>query len=142
MFAANTRFDDYLWLALRVAAGGILVPHGAQKLFGVLGSPGIDVLSTVFEDVAGLSPGMPFVYFTGAVEFFGGLLLLLGLATRLSALGAVGVLVGAMVLVNMRSGFFWTSGGIEYPLMWTVLCLCFVVRGGGAFSIDARLSRR
>lgn len=94
-------------------------------------------MSAMFESVAGLTPGAPFVYLTGAIEFVGGLLLLLGLATRLAAAGAVCVLIGAIVLVNARSGFFWTGGGLEYPAMWAVLCMCFVIRGGGAYSVDA-----
>jgi len=40
------------------------------------------------------------------------------------------------------SGFFWTSGGIEYPLMWGLLAVALVLRGGGAYSLDARLGLR
>ena len=139
MFATQSRFDDRLWLVLRLVAGGFLIPHGAQKLFGILGSPGLPALSAMFETAAGLRPGAPFVHLTGAIEFAGGSLLLLGLATRFAAVASIAILAGAIMLVNAGAGFFWTKGGLEYPAMWAALCLCFAIRGGGRYSLDARL---
>lgn len=127
--------DETLWTLLRISTGAIMVPHGAQKLFGMFGSPGWERLGEIFEAQAGLVPGIPYVLFTGSVELLAGLGLMLGVLTRLSALGCLSVLIGAIVLVNINSGFFWTRGGIEYPLIWSILCLCFVIRGGGEHSV-------
>lgn len=135
------RADELLWLALRVIAGGFLVPHGMQKLFDVLGSPGIEAMTLLFERKAGLSPGTPFVYVTGVIELVGGLALALGLLTRVAALGCMLLLLGAVVLVNASAGFFWMGGGLEYPLMWALLCGCFMIRGGGPYGLDSLLPR-
>ena len=137
------RVDHFLWLFLRVITGALMVPHGMQKLFGMFGSPGIERLGQIFESQAGLEPGVPFVILTGTVELLGGLGLIFGVLTRLSALGLFSVLSGAIVLVNASSGFFWTNGGIEYPILWASLCLCFIVRGGGRYgAYNLIVSRR
>lgn len=140
MLATRTVFDDKLWFGLRLMAGGFLLPHGAQKLFGLFGSPGMAALSAMFEKSAGLTPGVPFVYLTGAIELVGGLFLLVGFATRLAAAACSAMLVGAIILVNAKAGFFWMKGGFEYALMWAILCACFAVRGGGAHSVDGAIS--
>ena len=72
----------------------------------------------------------------GLIEFFGGILLALGLATRPIALLAAGLLGVAALKVHLGAGFFWTDGGFEYPVMWAILALTFVVRGGGRYSLD------
>ena len=73
----------------------------------------------------------------GLVEFFGGLLLALGLATRIAAGFITGMMAVAVLKVHLANGFFWTGGGYEYPLLWGLLSLSYVIRGGGAKSLDA-----
>ncbi len=75
----------------------------------------------------------------GCVEFFGGLMLTFGLLTRFVAV-AIAVFMAFAVLFHLGNGFFWTARGYEYPLFWAVAALFFVVRGGGAFSLDRKLS--
>ena len=77
---------------------------------------------------------------SGSVEFFGGLMLAIGLLTRLSA-GAVAVLLLVALSVHTPNGFFWTGGGFEYPLLWAILALYFVVKGGGSLSLDRLIGR-
>ena len=43
--------------------------------------------------------------------------------------------------VHLGAGFFWTSGGYEYPLMWGLVALAFVLQGGGRYSLDALIFR-
>ena len=45
------------------------------------------------------------------------------------------------VIQHFPRGFFWTSGGFEYPLMWAVAAFFFLVRGGGPYSLDRALGR-
>ena len=71
---------------------------------------------------------------------FGGLLLALGLFTRLSA-AAITVLLLVALTVHLPNGFFWNEGGIEYPLLWAILTASFVIRGGGAYSLDAAIGK-
>jgi putative oxidoreductase len=47
----------------------------------------------------------------------------------------------AIVCVHLPNGFFWTSGGFEYPLLWGIVALYFVVRGGGRYSVDTAIGR-
>jgi putative oxidoreductase len=134
--SASASADAVGWLIIRLAAGLILMPHGAQKLFGLFGGGGLDGTAQFFEANLGLAPGLLFAALAGATEFFGGLFLALGFLTRLSAL-AVAVLLGyAAVAVHLGNGFFWTAGGFEYPLLWALVALGFVVGGGGTYSVD------
>ncbi len=77
----------------------------------------------------------------GLTEFFGGLFLALGLLTRPAALAITVLMAVAVFQVHLANGFFWTGGGYEYPLFWGLVALSFVLRGGGRYSLDARLGR-
>lgn len=124
---------------LRVATGLLLVPHGAQKLFGWFGGYGIEATSQFFAAKLGM-PGWMAVA-AGAIEFFGGLLLAAGFATRAIAAMVFGIMFVAVFKVHLGAGFFWTDGGIEYPLLWGVAALYFVIRGSGQYSVDAMIGR-
>src|SRR5215813_1172390 len=119
---------------VRVTAGLLLVPHGAQKLFGWFGGYGIEATGQFFASKLGLPASLAVV--AGLVEFFGGLMLALGLATRVVAALVVGLMAVAVLHVHLGAGFFWTSGGFEYPLFWGIVALAFVIRGGGRYSLD------
>jgi putative oxidoreductase len=124
---------------VRVAAGLLLVPHGAQKLFGWFGGYGIDATGQFFAIKLGLPASLAVV--TGVIEFFGGLLLAAGIATRAVAMLVVGLMAVAVVQVHLPAGFFWTAGGYEYPLLWGIVALSFAIRGGGRYSGDALIGR-
>jgi len=123
----------------RVVAGLFLMPHGAQKLFGLFGGYGLDATGQFFASKLGLPPVLATV--TGLIEFFGGLCLALGLLTRPAAALVVGMMVVAVVHVHLPNGYFWTDLGYEYPLMWGLIALSFVIRGGGRHSLDAAIGR-
>ena len=89
--------------------------------------------SSAFPPRSPFSPGL--------IEFFGGLALAAGLATRFVAALVFGVMAVAVVFVHLPVGFFWMTGGFEYPLLWGVVALYFVVRGGGRYSLDAVIGR-
>lgn len=120
---------------VRVAAGLFLMPHGAQKLFGLFGGHGLEATGQFFATKFGLPPSMALV--AGLVEFFGGLCLALGLLTRPAAALVVGLMAGAVLTVHLPHGFFATEGGFEYPLLWGIVALSYVFRGGGPYSLDA-----
>jgi putative oxidoreductase len=104
----------YAELMVRAAAGLLLVPHGAQKLFGWFGGHGIVGTGEFFASKLGLPASVAVL--AGLIEFVGGLLLAIGLATRAAAALVAGLMVVAMVHVHLPKGFFWTEGGYEYPL--------------------------
>lgn len=130
------------WTLVRVASGLILVPHGAQKLFGVFGGHGLAGTAQFFEQSLGLYPGLLFAGVAGLTEFVGGLFLALGLLTRLSAAAVTALMAYAAFGVHLGNGFFWTNGGLEYPLLWGLVALALVIRGGGDLSLDRRIGWR
>jgi putative oxidoreductase len=124
---------------MRFTTGVFLMPHGAQKLFGAFG--GNPAATAQFFDHIGLQPGSVFTTIAGCAEFFGGLLLALGLLTRFAAV-VVGVLMlVAIFTVHLPNGWFWTKMGIEYPLFWGLMAAGCACRGGGRFSLDAAIGR-
>lgn len=127
------------WPLVRVVTGLWMMPHGAQKLFGWFG--GNPHAVAAFFAKIGLTPALPLTYMTGSVEFFGGLLLVLGLWTRPAAAAAAILMLVAVFKVHIANGFFWTQGGYEYPLMWALLALAILLRGAGPLSLDARIGR-
>jgi putative oxidoreductase len=133
------KLSGLAWPLLRVTTGLLLVPHGAQKLFGAFGGYGIAGTGQFLESV-GYAPGWLWALLIGLVEFVGGLMLAAGLATRLVA-AAVALFMANAVLFHLPNGFFWSNGGFEYPLLWAVAALIFVIRGGGELSVDKRLGR-
>ena len=124
---------------IRVTTGLLLVPHGAQKLFGWFGGYGIEATGQFFSSKLGLPASLALL--AGVIEFFGGLALALGLATRVVAALVVGLMAVAVLQVHLGAGFFWTSGGFEYPLFWGIVALAFAIRGGGRYSLDAKLGK-
>jgi putative oxidoreductase len=117
--------DSFAPLALRLAGGAIFVAHGAQKLFGAFGGYGLEGTGQFFDSV-GLSPGYLMALLAGAVEFFGGLTLILGLLVRPAAVFAV----------HFSKGFFLDKGGYEYALAMLAVSVSLVFSGGGRASLD------
>jgi putative oxidoreductase len=129
-----TLFSPLAEPMVRVTAGLLLVPHGAQKLFGLFGGYGLEATGQFFASKLGLPAS--FALLAGLIECVGGLMLALGFATRAVAVLVFGVMAVAVVSVHLPNGFFWTSGGYEYPLLWAVVALSYALRGGGRFSLD------
>ncbi|MBL8861185.1 MAG: DoxX family protein [Planctomycetes bacterium] len=130
---------------LRVGLAAVLWPHGAQKLLGWFGGHGFDGTVGFFTQTLGLPA--PVAWFTILAEFFGPILLLLGLGTRAVAAMFIGIMVGAIVTVHAGNGFFmnWSGAqpgeGFEYHILVIALALALVVRGGGSLSVDRSIAR-
>jgi len=129
-------FEGVAWLALRGATGILLMPHGAQKLFGMFGGGGISGTAGFLESVGYPAPTLMAILI-GVVEFFGGLMIATGFMTRFAAV-AVAVFMAFAVMFHLGNGFFWTARGYEYPVLWGIAAIFFAVKGGGAYSIDGK----
>src|SRR5919107_793660 len=94
---------DIALLVLRVVVGLFFVGHGAQKLFGKFGGHGLEGTAGFFEQI-GMVPGRRHAIAAGSAEFFGGLLLVLGLATPLAAALIIAVMFVAVATVHAKNG--------------------------------------
>jgi putative oxidoreductase len=124
---------------VRVTAGLLLMPHGAQKLFGWFGGYGLTATGQFFATKLGLPPSVALL--AGLIEFFGGIFLAVGFLTRPVAALMFALMFTAVFKVHLGSGFFWTNGGYEYPLFWGIVAVSYVIRGGGRYSVDALIGR-
>ena len=132
---------------LRIAVGMIFVAHGAQKLFGAFGGPGVAGTSAYFTSL-GLSPAYPLALLWAIVEFGCGVLVFLGAWTRWAAIPlAVGMAV-AIWKAHLVNGFFinWSLAagvghGYEFQLVLIAACACLSLTGAGELSIDRLLDR-
>jgi putative oxidoreductase len=137
LFDSPTRRQiDTALAVLRVVLGVTFILHGGQKLF-VFGFGGV---SGAFAQMGIPAPGVlgPFVAF---VEFFGGIAILLGLLTRLAALGIAATMVVAILTVHLKNGFFAPTG-LEFPLSLLGSAIALIVAGAGDFSFDALIGKR
>src|SRR5436309_9824160 len=99
-------------LILRIVIGGTIMLHGAQKVFGAFGGPGLTGTHTMVQSL-GLRPARPLAMLLAFTELLGGLLLGFGLLTPFAAAAVTGVMLSATRIVHWRHGFFATAGGFE-----------------------------
>lgn len=131
----------YEALLLRVPVGIILAAHGAQKLFGWFGGYGLDGTGQWMASI-GLEPGYFMALLAGAGEFFGGLMLVFGLFTRVGAALNVVAMTVASFWVHLSQGFFLINNGYEYALALLAATASLLVMGGGVWSLDAVAAKR
>lgn len=134
----TTNAQNWALLAPRLVVGVVMAAHGAQKLFGWFGGYGLEGTGGFFANQLGLTPGVFWAAVAGGGEFFGGLLLILGLATRFAALTVA--ITMAVAIITVHSGAFFAPAGMEFPLTLLATSLAFLMGGGGALSIDAKLT--
>jgi putative oxidoreductase len=132
--------DRYTLPMLRIVLGLILIPHGCQKLFGWFGGAGFARFTQIFEGI-GYKPGAFWVTVVALTEIVGGLMLVFGLFTRFAALAVTIFMINAVWFTQSSKGFFWTAGGSEYSILLLAVALVYLVKGGGAYSIDGTMSK-
>ena len=117
---------------LRIVVGIVFIVHGAQKLF-VFGIPGATAAFAQMHIplAAVAAPGV------SILEFVGGIALVIGLFTRVVALLLAIDMVGAIVFVHGRNGFFLPMG-FEFAFSLLGACVALAVAGAGEYSVDNR----
>ena len=121
---------------LRLIVGSIFIVHGAQKLFTI----GLGNIGGMMAQ-SGIPMGEVVGPLVALTEFVGGIALVLGLFTRLSALGLALVMAGAVFLVHFPAGFF-NPKGFEFPLALLGATIAIALMGPGNISMDRAMKVR
>ncbi|HET7289198.1 MAG TPA: DoxX family protein [Thermodesulfobacteriota bacterium] len=135
--------DDIGAFIARITLGVVMLPHGLQKLLGLFGGAGFSGTVEFF-----VGSGLPaFIAVLIIIsESFGSLGLIFGFLSRLAALGVIIIMLGAIVTVHIKNGFFmnWSGSGpgegFEFHLLAIGLGLVVLFKGGGAWSVDRVIS--
>ncbi|MEO8072356.1 MAG: DoxX family protein [Acidobacteriota bacterium] len=114
---------------LRFIAGFLIFFHGSQKLFN-------------YPPKEGFTAATGLILVAGILEFFGGLLLFLGLFTRIAAFILCGMLAVAYFMVHAPGGFFPILNKGELAVIYCFVYLYFAFAGGGAWSLDRLIWKR
>ena len=140
-----TTSNDLTLTLVRLVLGVTFFMHGAQKMLGWFGGYGFHATMGFFTQQMGIPA--PLAFLAICAEFFGGLGLIVGLLSRIAALGIIVNMLVAIATVHHVNGFFmnWSGQqkgeGYEYHLLAIALAIVVLVKGAGALSIDRLLTR-
>lgn len=119
----------------RTVIGSAFAAHGAQKLFGLFGGPGLYDSTRVMEKI-GLRPAKRNAVLVSGTEIGGGIALTLGALTPVAAAALIGTTITTIRKVHLPNGPF-NPGGYEFPAVLIAGLLAIVDGGPGAPSVDA-----
>lgn len=127
--------EPLTWPLIRITVGLMLLPHGIPKLLA-----GVAATAAMALAKRGIGPAEPLAILLIILETVGGLCVALGLFTRFFA--AAITIEMAVIAYQYWPKFGWTGPGYEYPLMWCLIMLAIVLRGGGPWSLDRKIGRQ
>ncbi len=125
-------------LVARLVFGPLMAAHGAQKLFGWFGGPGLRATAGGMEHLR-FRPGLPFALAAGVTEIVSGVLVALGLLGPVGPALMVSVMLVAAVSAHLQNGLWGQNGGYEMALVYGAAAFALALTGPGAFSADAAL---
>ncbi len=123
-------------LPVRIALGVVFIAHGGQKVLGLWGGKGFNAFISGEPPFAFMRPGWLWLAAAALSELIGGILVLVGLLTRVGALAIAIVMIVAILGVHW-GGFF--GRGIEYPFSLLAMATGLLIAGGGQASLDRLL---
>jgi putative oxidoreductase len=135
--------NDWALTVIRLVAGGVMLPHGMQKMFGWFGGAGFTATMHGFTQRGFPAP---LVFLAIMAEFLGSVGLILGFLSRVAAFSIAVDMSVAAIMVTSRFGMFinWAGKqkgeGMEYQFLMIGMALAILIAGGGAFSVDRALS--
>ena len=131
----RTSAKDYAALAARFGLGIVMLVHGLQKV-GFIGDGSWIQSATMLSGAIGIGLIAHLVIIS---ELFGSLALIAGFLGRLCAGAVLLIMLGAIVLVHAKNGFFMGNGGYEFHILAIALSVVTMIRGSGAWSVDSVL---
>ena len=137
----TSKLNEAAPMIVRVVQGSLMAGHGAQKLFGSFGGPGLEGTSG-FMEMLGMRPGRPWAYLAGLSEFAGGVLTALGLLNPLGPLGVIGSMSMATRKAHWGKPIWVTEGGAELPLLNIAVSTALMIREPDRYSLDRALGIR
>lgn len=126
-------FDTTAETLLRVVAGVLLVTHGYGKIIDPFGAVGM-------VEGLGFYPGVFWSPLLSATEFFGGILVAIGLFTRPASIAAMIVLLVTIYFHGIVTGE--GLAGAEKSVLWAAIFFFFAIRGSNAQSVDAKIGKQ
>jgi putative oxidoreductase len=131
----DSRTAPYAALLLRLSLGTLFLAHAGLKIL-VFTPAG----TAKFFGSVGLPPELAYVVMTA--EVLAAIALILGVWTRIAALLATPILLGAILTVHGQAGFFFSNphGGWEFPAFWTVALVAQSLLGDGAYALSSQFS--
>jgi putative oxidoreductase len=135
--------NDWALTLIRVVAGGVMLPHGMQKMFGWFGGAGF---TGTIHGFAQRGFPAPLVFLVIMAEFFGSIGLIIGLFSRIAAFSIAVDMSVAAIMVTSKFGMFinWAGKqkgeGMEYQFLMIGMALAILIGGGGALSVDRALA--
>jgi len=133
-------------LIARLTLGGVMFPHGAQKMLGWFGGHGFSATMHAFTQQMHIPA--PLAFLAIMAEFAGSLGLIFGCLSRVAAFGIATNMVVAIATVHAANGFFmnWSGQqkgeGFEYHLLAIGLALIVMLYGAGRASLDGLIAGR
>ena len=121
-------YSPYLYAVLRVVVGFLFACHGAQKLLGLFGGLG---------PAGGTAPLFSLMGLAGLIEFFGGLLIMVGWLTGTVAFIASGLMASAYFMGHFPRGFWPILNEGEPAVLFCFIFLYMAGRGSGIWGIDS-----
>jgi putative oxidoreductase len=128
----------WVTVPIRLGLGGIFAAHGAQKVLGSFNGPGLAKFTSFPAPFPFMKPAWLWMGAAAVAELVGGLLVILGLLTRVGAFLLFCVMLTAIIGVHWPSFFMPT--GIEYALALLSMSLALLISGGGMASLDLALA--
>jgi putative oxidoreductase len=139
--SSGSRVNEAAPFIVRLAQGSLMAGHGAQKLFGSFGGPGLEGTSG-FMEMLGMRPGRPWAYLAGLSEFGGGVLTALGLLNPLGPLGVIASMSMATRKAHWGKPIWVTEGGAELPVFNIAVSTALMIRDPDRYSLDRILGIR
>ena len=132
---------DLALLVARAGLGASIAAHGAQKMFGAFGGPGLDGASKMMASL-GFDPPRRYAQAASLTELTAGALIVCGMFGPIGPALLVSVMTVAVQSVHRKNGYFATNNGFELNTMYALLAMLLATEGYGSISIDAGLGLR